>query len=367
MTEQRRVIVAPDSFKGTFDAARVARAMADGVRAAGAEPLERPLADGGEGTVSVLGASLGGVVRSVEVRGPLGEPVSAPILIAPDRSAPDRSAPDRTAPDRTADDDGARGPLLAVIETASAAGLSLVPPDRRDAEAASTYGVGELIVHAARLLAEETGGQPGAAGPRILVGAGGSATTDGGVGAIRAIEDGGGLRGCRLVVLCDVTTPYEDAAVVFGPQKGADPAAVRRLTARLRRQAAQLRRDPIGVPRTGCAGGLSGALWANCAAELVSGIDAVIDAVGLAALLPGALAVLTGEGRLDGQSAQGKAVSGLARRCAGAGVPLHAIVGSTQLSPADAAALGLASVREATDLGAVADAARECVARLLAG
>jgi glycerate kinase len=333
------VVVAPDSFKGTFSAAEVAAAMAAGVRAAGARAVVLPLADGGEGTLEVLSGALGGARRLVLASGPLGDPVRAPVLLL--------------------DDIG--GERVAVVETASAAGLTLVPAQRRDAERASTYGVGQLLVAAARFGAR-----------RILLGAGGSATTDGGEGALAAIADAGELDGqgpdmVRIEVLCDVETTFERAAEVFGPQKGADEAAVRRLEARLAQLARGYRRDPTGVPRTGAAGGLSGGLWAQREAKLVSGIDAVLDVLGMDDALAGADAVLTGEGRLDGQSLAGKAIAGLARRARSAGTPLHAIVGGNVLTERQLDQLGVTSATEAGTLGDIADAARRCVAALRVG
>src|SRR5919206_583029 len=156
---------------------------------------------------------------------------------------------------------------------------------------------------------------------------------DGGAGALAAIAAGGGLRGVRLVVLCDVTTPFERAAEVFGPQKGADPAAVVRLTARLHAQAAALPRDPRGVPRTGAAGGLSGGLWAALGAELVDGAGHVLDLVGADARLARADAAVTGEGQLDEQSFAGKLVGSLAARAHAAGVALHVVAGRVALPP----------------------------------
>lgn len=333
------VVVAPDSFKGTLSAGQVAEAMAAGVRSAGGRAMVLPLADGGEGTLETLASALGGDRRLIEVAGPLGERVTAPLLLI---GGPGGGT-------------GA-GETVAVVETASAAGLTLVPADRRDAERASTYGVGQLLVAAARLGAR-----------RILLGAGGSATTDGGAGALAAIEGAGGLGSARIEVLCDVQTPFEQAAIVFGPQKGADDAAVRRLTDRLAQLARRLPRDPTGVPRTGAAGGLSGGLWAQCDARLVSGIDTVLDVLAMDGALAGAAAVLTGEGRLDRQSLAGKAIAGLARRARAAGVPLHAVVGGNELTATELAELGVASVTEAGDPTAIEEAARRCVARIGAG
>jgi glycerate kinase len=315
------ILLAPDSFKGTMSAATVAAALAGGVTAAGEVPLTCPLADGGEGTMAVLHTMLGGELIEATVCGPLGEPVHAAFLL--------------TGDGRTA-----------VVETATASGLELVPASRRDAEAATSAGTGELLAAAAKAGADH-----------IFLGVGGSACTDGGSGALEAIAARGGLRGARLTVLCDVQTVYEDAATVYAPQKGADAASVERLSARLQRIAVQLPRDPRGIPGTGAAGGLSGALWAAHGAELVRGIEAVLDTVGFDALLARAEAVITGEGRLDGQTAEGKVVAGVTRRCRNMGVPVWAVVGQSDIDISQLSALGLTAVIEAGDLATLRGAA----------
>src|SRR5215203_3033630 len=192
---ERPVLVAPDSFKGTFSAPQVAGAIGRGLERAGLMPPDLcPVADGGEGTLDALLPQLGGELHAITAGDPLGRDVRAAFGLV---------------------EDGGTG----LVEMASASGLGLVADDERDAWAASTYGTGQLIAAAA-----EAGAQV------ILVAVGGSATTDGGAGAI---ADGGGLRGAQLVVLCDVRTPFEDAPRVFGPQKGADPDMVERLGERL--------------------------------------------------------------------------------------------------------------------------------------
>jgi glycerate kinase len=196
----------------------------------------------------------------------------------------------------------------------------------------------------------------------VLVGVGGSATTDGGAGAIAAIREAGGLGRARLTVLCDVVTPFEDAARVYGPQKGADPDIVRRLTRRLRDHARRLPRDPRGVPMTGAAGGLSGGLWAAFGAELVPGAAFVLDALGFDARMRAARAVVAGEGRLDGQSLAGKAVSEVATRARQAGVPCHAIVGERRLDAFGARILDLQAVLEAGTLAEIEAAGAELAA-----
>jgi glycerate kinase len=184
----------------------------------------------------------------------------------------------------------------------------------------------------------------------VVVAVGGSATTDGGAGALEAIEEAGGLGGSRLVVLCDVRTPFEDAPKVFGPQKGADAAMVRRLEQRLDALAAGWARDPRGVPMTGCAGGLSGGLWAVHGAVLEPGAPWVLDALDFDRRMRASRAVVTGEGNLDEQTLQGKLVGEIGTRARQAGVPLHAIVGTDALDAFGKRMIDLMRVIEATDL-----------------
>lgn len=317
MPSSRCVLVAPDAFKGTFSAAEVATAIGRGLELAGWTADLCPVADGGEGTLDVLLPALGGERREADAHDPLGRPIRAVFALS-------------------------AGGERAIVETAAASGLGLVPERERDAWAASTAGTGELIAAAIDAGARE-----------LLVAAGGSATTDGGAGALAAIAAAGGLRGARLAVLCDVRTPFERAAELFGPQKGADPAQVAALTARLHEVAERLPRDPRGVPMTGCAGGLSGALWAAHEATLVPGAAWVLDALGFDARLGRAAAAITGEGRLDAQTRAGKLVGEVATRARRAGVPLHAIAGSVAAPPEDLAALCLRSVREASTPAAI--------------
>lgn len=307
-----RFLVAPDSFKGTFDASEVAAAIAAGVEEAGAEADRCPVADGGEGTMEVLLAALGGKRRRVEVSDPLRRPVVAEFALLEDGET-------------------------AVVETARASGLTLVAPEERDPERADTYGAGELIAAAVE------------AGARtVLVAVGGSATTDGGRGAVEALRERGALgEAGRIEVLCDVRAPFEEAARLFAPQKGAGPAAVERLAARLEALAARLPRDPRGVPMSGCAGGLSGGLWAY-GSLLRPGAAFVLDAVGFDRRLAAADAVISGEGRLDAQSFGGKIVGEIADRCAEAGKPLHLIVGGEALD--DKGPTAVATVAEAPTL-----------------
>jgi glycerate 2-kinase len=315
---ERPVLVAPDSFKGTFRAAEVAGAVARGLERAGLMPPDLcPLADGGEGTSEAILLALGGELVGVEVQDPLGRPISAQFGLLEDGGT-------------------------AVLEMASASGLGLVAEDERDPWAASTYGTGELICAAA-----DAGAQV------VLVGVGGSATTDGGAGAIDAIAEHGGLGDARIVVLCDVRTPFERAPAVYGPQKGAGPDIVRRLEERLDALAARLPRDPRGVQMTGAAGGLSGGLWAAYGARLEPGAPFVLDALEFDTRMRAARAVVTGEGKLDEQTLEGKLVGEIGTRTRQAGVPLHAIVGTDRLDAFGKRMIDLQVVQEATDLAEI--------------
>jgi glycerate kinase len=315
------ILVAPDSFKGTLSAAEVAAAIGRGLEQRGRPVDLCPIADGGEGTLEALVQALGGERHTATVSDPLGRPVEAIFAVGPGG--------------------------LGMVETAAASGLGLVEPDERDAVAASTSGTGELI-----LAAIEAGAEV------VYLGVGGSATTDGGSGAIRAINEAGGLGGARIVVLSDVRTPFEHAARVFAPQKGADPGAVAQLTKRLNDQARRLTRDPRGQPMTGAAGGLSGGLWAEFGAELVPGAQFILDAIGFDRRMRAARAVVTGEGKLDQQSLAGKAVSEVSTRARQAGVPCHAIVGTRELDSFGLRVLDLQAVFEAGTPRQISAAAR---------
>ena len=305
------ILVAPDDFKGAFSAPRVAAAIARGVRSAGVEADELPVADGGDGTMEALLRALGGERREETVTGPLGGPVAATWAMLADG---------RTA----------------VVEMAQASGLRHAPPDERDAWAATTRGTGELIAAAV-----------GAGASRVIVAVGGSATTDGAEGALEALDEAGVDRDVALEVVCDVRTAWEDAPRVFGPQKGADPETVARLERRLDELAERAPRDPRGVPMTGCAGGLSGGLWAFRGARLEPGAAYVLDAIGFDARMRAARFVITGEGKLDEQTLTGKAVAEVATRCRGAGVACHAVVGRCELEPFGVRLLSLEGVSEA--------------------
>ena len=325
MSDMARCLCAPDSFKGTLSASVVAQALAAGARDQGWETDECPAGDGGEGTLDAL-LQLAGAATTVRARDPYGRWIDARLGLMDARTA--------------------------VVEMAEASGLARVADQPPDPEAAGTEGTGDMILEA-----RDAGAQ------RILVTVGGSATTDGGAGAVEAIRAGGGLGGARLEILCDVTTPFENAPAVFGPQKGADAGAIGRLRARLDALAVGWPRDPRGVPGTGCAGGLSGGLWANFGAVLHPGADAVLDALDYDRRVAECDVVLTGEGRLDEQTLEGKLVAAVARRANRLGRPVHALVGQHGLAADGIERLGLASVLEAGTREGLRVAARTLLER----
>lgn len=292
-----RVVAAVDKYKGSVTATQVAAAIGHACWELGHDCVEVPVADGGDGTLEALG----GPNRTSTVTGPLGDLVQAEWRIH-------RST--------------------AIIEMARASGLALVGGrDRNDALAASTVGTGELIDQALD-----------AGAKKIIVCLGGSATTDGGLGALRAIHAPQRLRGVKLLVACDVTTRFVDAAPVFGPQKGASPAQVRMLSGRLDRLV-QVYREEFGVDVTdidgaGAAGGLAGAL-AALGGRLIPGFDLVADEIDLHDTLTGADLVITGEGHMDAQSFEGKVVGGVQAMCDSLGVPVGAVVGDADDDVAD--------------------------------
>jgi len=279
-----------------------------------------PLADGGEGTLVVLCPSAADR-RTLRVTGPLGEPVDAEW--------------------------GMRGDS-AVIEMARASGLALVA-GRNDPLRATTFGTGELL-----RAALDAGIR------RAIVAVGGSATTDGGLGALEALDFD--LRGADVVVACDVTTPFVDAARVFGPQKGADAAAVAELERRLERLAERYR-DARGVdvrdlPGSGAAGGLAGGLAAY-GARLVPGAALVADVVGLSDALQDASLVLTGEGRVDATSFAGKVVGQVLHEAGDLRVPVAIVAGDAERAtlPKDVECLTLVELGGSLE-AALADAGR---------
>ena len=314
-------LVATDKFKGTMDAATVAAAIARGVRAGGRDAEELPVADGGEGTAAVLLATVGGEWAEAEASDPLGRPIRCRFALLADGTA--------------------------VVEAAEASGLWRVAGADRDAWSASTRGTGELIAAAAD------------AGARtVLVAVGGTAATDGGAGALGALAG----RAPKLVCLCDVQTPFEDAARVFAPQKGADAATVKRLTRRL--AAMKL---PRGVTMSGAGGGLAGGLAARAGAKLVAGAPYVLDAVGFDERMRRSAFVVTGEGRLDAQTLAGKAPGEVAVRCRQAGVACHAVVGEHALPEFEVRVLALDGVLEARDEAELAAAGRALAEAASAG
>ena len=312
-----RILVAPDKFRGTLSAAQAATALGAGLRREGHDVVEMPLADGGEGTLDVLG----GPNRSTVVTGPLGDPVEAGWRLSR---------------------------RVAVIEMARASGLDLVGgADGNDAVAASTWGTGELITDAMEHAAKQ-----------VIVTVGGSATTDGGLGALRAMYPLQRLKGVELVVACDVSIGFLEAPSLFGPQKGATDAQVELLERRLERLADVYLEehgvDVRDIAGSGAAGGLAGGL-AAVGAELVSGFDLVAEHVGLDEALEEVDAVVTGEGFLDAESFDGKVVGGVMDVAAAAGKPVVAVVGQAF----DDAAGRIATVSLADEFGleeALADA-----------
>lgn len=271
-----RALLCPASLKGVLSARDAAAALTAGMREAGGDAVELPVADGGEGTAEALALALGGEWQEAVVSDPLGRPVPARWLLLSDGRA--------------------------VVEAAAAIGLPLLGPEERDPLRASSRGLGELVLAAL------------AASPSSLVVAlGGSATVDGGAGmrdVLRPLP-------VPTVVLCDVRTRLADAARLFGPQKGAGPGDISELERRL--ASIEELRPYADLPGSGAAGGL-GAAFAALGGELVPGASAVLDLVGFDERLPGCDLVVTGEGRVDGTTVEGKAPAEVAERCAKAGI-----------------------------------------------
>lgn len=359
-----KIVVAPQALKGSLDAAEVGAAIAAGGRAVfpEAQIVVVPVADGGEGTVRALVAATGGERRRTRVAGPLGEPVEAEwgILGAGGERGHERPTTGaREAP--AAPDANVR---TAVIEMAAASGLPLVPPGRRDPRITSTRGTGELLRAALD------------AGCRaVILGIGGSATNDGGAGMAQALGarllDGEGnelapggaaltrlaridvsgldarLRATDVRVACDVTNPLcgpTGASAVYGPQKGASPEMVRALDAALAHYADVLRRDLSAdvrdVPGAGAAGGLGAGLLAFAGAQLVPGAALVLDALNFAETMRGADLAITAEGRLDAQTAYGKAPGAVAAAARAAGARAIVLAGAVAMDEATLAGLG---------------------------
>jgi glycerate kinase len=332
--KNRPVLVAPDKFKGTLTAAEVAGAIATGLAEHGIDADVCRIADGGEGTLDVVLEARGGEVVEVTASDALGRQIDSRFALLDENTA--------------------------LVQSSDAIGLELIPDLERDALAASSRGAGELIAAAA------------AAGVRdVFVGVGGTATTDGGAGAIEVLRErglvgkSGRLKNCpRITALCDVRAAWEQAPTVFAPQKGADAAAVKLLSARLAALAALLPQNPSAKLMTGAGGGLAGGLWAACGAELKSGAGFVLEVAGFTPRMLASRAVITGEGSLDRQTLLGKAVGEVATRARQAGVPCHGIVGRMEMTEFDARILDFESVTEAKTAVEISRAAAGLVARL---
>lgn len=340
----RKYVVIPDSFKGCLSSGEICGIIAREIRCRDPEArvCALPVADGGEGTVDAFLGALGGEKVAVPCRDPYGRPLTAHYGLFPDGKT-------------------------AVIEMAAAAGLPLVGEDRRVADT-TTYGVGQLMAHALKRGAE-----------RIILGLGGSATNDGGCGAAAAlgvefldaegktfVPVGGtlrriahirtdgllpALRQAEVIAMCDIDNPLcgeSGAAAVFAPQKGADAATVRVLDEGLAHLAAvieeDLGRSLLALPGGGAAGGFGAGSVAFLGARLQMGIEAVLDLTDFDRLAADAYLVITGEGRLDSQSLRGKVVVGVARRARALGVPVVALVGSSETDIAAAYDAGVTAV-----------------------
>ncbi len=337
-----RVVVAPDSYKGSVSAVGVAEALGRGVLRVfpEAEVRKIPIADGGEGTVEAMVTATGGVVKQARVRGPLGEPVNACWGILGDGET-------------------------AVIEMAAASGLPMVPPERRDPRITTTYGTGELIQAALD-----------AGLRRVIIGIGGSATNDGGTGMAQALGAkflasdgtdlplGGGalinlktidltgldprLQETKITVACDVDNPLcgtRGAAAVFGPQKGATSEMVHELDAALLHFAQCAKtatgRDIAELPGAGAAGGLGAGMLFFTQAKLRPGVEIVLETVNFAEIVQDAAFVITGEGRTDFQTAYGKAPVGVAKVAKQFNVPVFCISGGLGVGADDVLAQGI--------------------------
>lgn len=344
----RKIVIASDSFKGSLSSAQVAEAAERGIKAVfpDCETVKVNVADGGEGTVEAVVEALGGRIHRISARDPLGRPVNAGYGIAGD---------------------------CAIIEMAAASGLPLLSPEERNPLLTGTQGTGDMILDAL-----------GQGCRNFLIGIGGSATNDAGTGMMESLGvefldcDGHALHGCggmlakvesidlthidprikecRFTVACDVDTPFcgpTGAAYVFAPQKGADPGMVEELDKGMYHFAEVLRNAGIGpdiVPMAGAgaAGGLGGGFKAFLNAELVKGIDMVLDAIGFGSLLDGADLVITGEGKIDFQTARGKTAAGVLSRAKAKGIPVIALGGCVEHCP-EIENMGFAAIRAVSD------------------
>lgn len=344
-----KIIVSPDSFKGSLSASQAAESIGTGVRRAApdAEIVLIPLADGGEGTVESFVTAVGGRILAVTATGPMGTPVDAFI--------------------------GLLGDGTAVVEMAAASGLTLVPDRKRDPMLATSYGTGELITAALD-----------AGCTNLILGIGGSATNDGGIGMVQAhggrfIDESGDevgaggrelirvrsidlsnldprLKQTSITVACDVENPLtgpNGASAMFGPQKGATPEMIRELDAGLHNLADAIRRD-MGVdientPGAGAAGGMGAAAVALLGARLQPGIEIMLSATHFHSVLDGASAVFTGEGRVDSQTLQGKVINGVLAASAARRVPVIVLAGSIEPEGYELLNHGAAAVLGITD------------------
>ncbi len=326
MASMKKAVLIPDSFKGTMSSEQIISIMKERILAyhPDCQIVSIPVADGGEGSVDAFLAALGGEKVTVKTKGPWNEDIDSFYGMLPDGTA--------------------------VIEMAASAGLPQVG-DRKDPSKTTTYGVGQLILHAAKNGAK-----------KLVIGLGGSATNDAGCGAAAAcgvsfydadgkafVPVGGTLdkiaridtstlaeevKALPVTAMCDIDNPFygpTGAAAVFGPQKGADPAMVEELDGKMRKLSEVIIRD-IGIdlqqiPGSGAAGGMGGGMKAFFSAMLQMGIDTVLDVTDFVNLAAGADLIFTGEGKIDGQSLRGKVVIGVARRAKEMGVPVAAIVG----------------------------------------
>ncbi len=362
-----KIVIAPDSYKGSIYASDAARAMAEGVRRVlpDAEVVLVPVADGGDGTLETLVETSGGRIITSDVTGPLGETVSAQW--------------------------GAMGDgVTAVAEMARTSGLALVSLEDRDPLNATTYGLGEVILEAL-----EAGYR------RFILGIGGSATNDAGAGMAQALgvrlldADGaelppGGAALARLVridvsgldpravdaefdVACDVNNPLtgpEGASAVYGPQKGATPEMIEQLDAALSNFANVVKRDlgadVNGVPGSGAAGGLGGGIMAFLGGRLRPGVDIVLDTVDLASRLDGADLIITGEGCMDFQTVYNKAPIGVARLAGERNIPVIGVSGSLGDGFTDVHEHGISAAVAITQAPMTLDEATDRVAELIA-
>ena len=328
----RKVVVAPDSFKGCLSAQEVASTLTSALRELHPdwEVVGHPLADGGEGTVDVLTPALGGELRLAVVSDPLGRPVTARYGLMDD---------------------------TAIIEVAEACGLKWLEPSERNPLTANTYGVGELL-----LAAWKEGAR------HFVIGLGGTATCDGGAGMLRVPGIREALKDCIIELLCDVEIPFigpEGAVRRYAPQKGASPADLDILEERMEAFAETLLAETgvnlLTLPGAGAAGGLAGAFMACFGAEYRSGIDRILDLTGFDAVTEGADLIITGEGKSDRQTLSGKVALGVLHRSKG--IPVVLLSGRIEDTEALVAAGFSRLVQVSPDTLPLAEAMKPSVAK----